>query len=62
KAGACAVVLSHNHPSGSIKPSRADVELTYKIKEAARYLEIHLIDHIIVSVENYYSFADEGLL
>lgn len=62
KAGACSLILSHNHPSGCVKPSRADVELTYKIKEAAKYLEIHLIDHIIVSLENYYSFADEGLL
>lgn len=61
-AGACALVLSRYHPSGSIKPSRADVELTYKIKEAARCLEIYLIDHIFVSFENYYSFADEGLL
>ncbi len=60
----CAVnlVLAHNHPSGSLKPSRADEQLTTKIKEAARWLDITLLDHIIVSMEGYYSFADEGLL
>ena len=56
------IVLCHNHPSGSIKPSRQDEELTQKIKEAARFLDIKVIDHIIVSEEGYYSFADEGLL
>lgn len=56
------IILCHNHPSGSIKPSRQDEELTQKIKEAARYLDIKVIDHIIVSEEGYYSFADEGLL
>ncbi|WP_462250434.1 RadC family protein [Ferruginibacter sp.] len=59
---ATSIVLSHNHPSGSLKPSRADKELTQKIKEAAKYLDIKVIDHIIVSEEGYYSFADEGLL
>jgi len=56
------IVLCHNHPSGSIKPSRQDEELTQKIKEAARYLDIKVIDHIIVSEEGYYSFADEGIM
>lgn len=59
---AVSLVLSHNHPSGSLKPSRADEELTQKIKEAARYLDIRIIDHIIVSEEGYYSFSDDGLL
>lgn len=59
---AVALVLSHNHPSGNLKPSRADVELTQKIKEAARYFDIRVIDHIIVSEEGYYSFSDDGLL
>lgn len=59
---AVSLVLSHNHPSGNLKPSRADVELTQKIKEAARYFDIKIIDHIIVSEEGYYSFADDGLL
>jgi DNA repair protein RadC len=56
------IILCHNHPSGSTKPSRQDEELTQKIKEAARFLNIKVIDHIIVSEEGYYSFADEGIL
>lgn len=56
------LILCHNHPSGSIRPSRADEELTQKIKEAARFLDIKVIDHLIVSDAGYYSFADEGLL
>jgi DNA repair protein RadC len=59
---ATSIVLSHNHPSGSLKPSRADEDLTQKIREAAKYFDIKVIDHIIVSEEGYYSFADEGLL
>jgi DNA repair protein RadC len=56
------IILCHNHPSGSTKPSRADEELTLKIKEAARYLDIQVLDHIIVSEEGYFSFADEGII
>lgn len=56
------LVLCHNHPSGSLKPSRQDEELTQKIKDAARYFDIKVLDHIIVSDEGYYSFADEGIL
>ncbi|MEI2738603.1 MAG: DNA repair protein RadC [Chitinophagaceae bacterium] len=56
------IILCHNHPSGSLKPSRADEQLTAKIKEAARFLDITVLDHIIVSEAGYYSFADEGLL
>jgi len=59
---ATSIILCHNHPSGSLKPSRADEELTAKIKEAARYLDIRVLDHLIVSEQGYYSFADEGLL
>jgi DNA repair protein RadC len=62
KANAVAVILSHNHPSGNLKPSRPDIELTAKIKEAGKYLDIQVLDHIIVTSEGYYSFADEGLL
>lgn len=62
KANAVGIVLSHNHPSGSVKPSRADEELTLKIREAARYLDMTVLDHIIITSEGYYSFADEGLL
>lgn len=56
------IVLCHNHPSGSLKPSRADEALTRKIKEGGLLLDIHVMDHIIVSEDGYYSFADEGLL
>jgi DNA repair protein RadC len=56
------IVLSHNHPSGNLKPSRADEELTAKIKEACKYHDIIVLDHIIISSEAYFSFADEGLL
>ena len=59
---AVSIILCHNHPSGSLKPSRADEELTKKISEAASYFDIKVLDHIIVSEEGYYSFADEGLL
>lgn len=59
---AVSVILCHNHPSGSLKPSRADEALTLKIKEAARYFDIRVMDHIIVSESGYYSFADEGIL
>ncbi len=59
---AVSIILCHNHPSGSLRPSRADEELTQKIKEAARYFDIKVIDHIIVSERGYYSFADEGVL
>jgi DNA repair protein RadC len=59
---ATSIILCHNHPSGSLKPSKADEDLTYKIKEAARYFDIGILDHMIVSDEGYYSFADEGLL
>lgn len=59
---AVSIILCHNHPSGSLKPSRADEELTQKIKEAARYLDIKVLDHLIVSDDGYYSFADEGIL
>ncbi len=59
---AVSLILCHNHPSGSLRPSKADEELTYKIKEAARYFDIKVLDHLIVSDDGYYSFADEGLL
>ncbi len=59
---ATSIVLCHNHPSGNVKPSRADEELTKKITEAAFYFDIKVIDHIIVSEEGFYSFADEGIL
>ena len=62
-SNATSLILSHNHPSGMLKPSVQDDELTRKIKEACRIMEIRLLDHIIVTPENgYYSYADEGRL
>jgi DNA repair protein RadC len=62
KINAVNIVLVHNHPSGSLKPSRADEQLTQKIKEAARWLDMDVMDHLIITDEEYYSFADEGLI
>lgn len=59
---AVSIILCHNHPSGNLKPSTADKQLTQKIKEAAQLLDIKVMDHIIVSTEGYYSFADDGML
>lgn len=62
KANCCGIVISHNHPSGNLKPSRQDEALTQKIKQAGELLDVKLLDHVIVTNESYYSFADEGLL
>jgi DNA repair protein RadC len=59
---AVSIILCHNHPSGNLRPSKADEDLTQKIKEASKYFDIRVLDHIIVSEEGYYSFADEGIL
>ena len=56
------IILSHNHPSGNTNPSETDIKLTKKIKESGRILNIELIDHIILSDEGFYSFANEGML
>lgn len=56
------VILAHNHPSGSLKPSNADLEITAKTKAALELLEVHVHDHIILTKNNYFSFADEGKL
>ncbi|MGN6194628.1 MAG: RadC family protein [Ginsengibacter sp.] len=59
---ATSMVLCHNHPSGSLRPSRADEELTQKLRNAGKLLDIKVVDHLIVGDEGYYSFADEGLM
>jgi DNA repair protein RadC len=59
---ATGMIVCHNHPSGNLQPSRADESITQRIAEAANLLDIKLLDHIIVSDEGYYSFADEGKL
>ena len=62
KANACSVILVHNHPSDNLKPSNADKMLTEKIKQGGKLLDISVLDHLIISPEGYYSFADEGLI
>ena len=62
KSNPCNIILSPNLPSGNLEPSRADEELTKKIATGGMYLDIKVIDHIIVPSEGYYSFADEGAL
>ena len=59
---AVAIILFHNHPSGNVRPSRQDEELTSKIVQAARLFDIRILDHLIVSDNGYFSFADEGLI
>ena len=59
---ASGIVLAHNHPSGDLTPSRADRELTKKLKEAGKLLDIRLMDHIIVGGQKYFSFADENII
>lgn len=59
---ATSMVMCHNHPSGNLQPSRADEELTRKIKQGAAYFDILLMDHIILSEHSHYSFADEGII
>jgi DNA repair protein RadC len=56
------IILCHNHPSGSLKPSEADIKLTDKLIEAGKFLDIKIADHIIVSDTGYFSFANEGIM
>lgn len=62
EAMATSVILVHNHPSGQLKPSASDKEVTHKIKEAGRVLDIKLLDHIIVTQHGYLSFSDENII
>ena len=62
KANACSVIVTHNHPSGNRAPSQADIHLTKKLIDGGKLLEIQVLDHIIVTTDGYYSFADEGLM
>ena len=60
KINACAITICHNHPSGNLKPSRVDEDITRLFIEAGKILNIRLVDHLIITNEGYYSFADEG--
>lgn len=62
KIAATGIIISHNHPSGQLNPSDADIELTKKLKQSAAIMDIAVLDHIIYTVSGYYSFADEGLM
>jgi len=62
QALASGIILSHNHPSGNLKPSKADLDITKKLKTAGQSLEINVLDHLIISEQGYYSFADEGIM
>jgi len=62
KCCASSIILAHNHPSGTLKPSQADINLTRKLKDGGALLDIAVLDHLIIASEGYYSFADEGVL
>ncbi len=59
---ASSLILCHNHPSGNLKPSDADIKITSKISEASKTMDIQLLDHIIIADNSYFSFSDEGLI
>jgi len=59
---ASGIILAHNHPSGNLKPSQADIALTKKIKEAGVLLDISVLDHIIIANDKYFSFSDQGMI
>lgn len=62
EVGATSLIMCHNHPSGGLQPSEADKQITQKIKRAGESLEIFILDHLIITENNYFSFADEGIL
>ena len=59
---ACSIILGHNHPSGLISPSEADIKITKRLVDAGKLLEIAVLDHLIIGQDRFYSFADEGRL
>ena len=62
KANASGLIVCHNHPSGNLNPSESDSAITKKIKDSAILMDIQLLDHLIINSDNYYSFADNGLI
>lgn len=62
KAQASSIVLAHNHPSENLKPSQEDLKLTNRMVEAGKMLDLPVVDHLIVTSEQFYSLSDEGLL
>lgn len=59
---ASAMIVAHNHPSGNLKPSSCDIKMTSQIKEAAKILSLTLLDHVILTSDSHFSFADEGMI
>lgn len=57
-----AIILAHNHPSGRTQPSQADISMTKKMVEAGKIMNVPVLDHIILTIDSYYSFADEGMI
>lgn len=62
EVGAVGIILVHNHPSGTLRPSEADKQITQKLKKAGESLDIKILDHLIITENAYFSFADEGML
>ena len=62
KANANSIILCHNHPSGNLQPSTHDIDLTKRMSEIGRLLDLKVMDHLIVTTDGYYSFADQGAL
>ena len=62
KANASSIILAHNHPSGNLNPSQQDINLTNRLKQAGEFLQLSVLDHMIITRYGYYSFADEGLM
>ncbi|WP_185964610.1 RadC family protein [Flavobacterium sp. GT3R68] len=62
KCNASSIIISHNHPSGNLKPSDSDIKITNKIKKCSEFLDIALLDHLIITKYGFYSFSDEGIL
>ena len=62
KANISAIILCHNHPSGNTQPSQSDIRLTNQLKDGGKLLEILVCDHLIITNEHYYSFADDGMM
>jgi len=60
KSNATSIIIAHNHPSGNQKPSKADIDITEKLMSAALFLDLAVLDHLIITKEGYYSFADNG--
>lgn len=62
KACTCSIIVAHNHPGGDTAPSSADIQVTRRLSEAGKILEVKLDDHLIITTENYFSFAEQGYL